>query len=535
MIKRIVTFLMCVALIFSFASLSNASAAEEDVRVQLMALYKQFPDGKYWNSMGLGYNNPDGVTSNPCTGHGRCTWNRRCNCNNFDNAIQCMGYAYKIAYEITGTSAREFKKHYSLDPGVLRVGDVIRYKSDTHSIVVTGVKGNRIAFTDANWTGKCQIRWSEMDLSDIKGFSYVLHKEGNNRKNSVLKFYEATYQPDNTEKWKNTSDSNLHIRASYSKNSESLAKIPPKAEFYVYRHYSDGEILWGRVKYGSYKGWCALNWAKYLSVDGMPVDISFTSPQEKYSVNAAALRWNEVTGADRYYVYVYTKNKRHVKTYIANDTKCFLDIKNVGEYVAKVVAKSSLSSSWSVESKEIGFELLNKMPVLVSNITLTQNVYLYVGQSKTLKATVIPENAEDKSLLWKSSNNKIVTVSKGGKLTAKAPGNAEITVTADDGSEKSKKAKVTVRPQTVKKPKKQKTNKKNSISFSWSAAKGATHYEIYMYKNGAYKKIKTIKKTSYTVPKLKKNKYYYFKVAAVYKKGNLKISGMSSEALKAKI
>ena len=56
------------------------------------------------------------------------------------------------------------------------------------------------------------------------------------------------------------------------------------------------------------------------------------------------------------------------------------------------------------------------------------------GKSITLKATVEPSDASIKTLKWESSNNKVLTVNKNGKVTAKGLGSAVITVSATDGS-----------------------------------------------------------------------------------------------------
>ena len=54
---------------------------------------------------------------------------------------------------------------------------------------------------------------------------------------------------------------------------------------------------------------------------------------------------------------------------------------------------------------------------------------MYVGDSKTLSATVSPSNATNKGVTWKSSNTSVLTVNSNGTITAKSAGSAKITVT----------------------------------------------------------------------------------------------------------
>ena len=86
----------------------------------------------------------------------------------------------------------------------------------------------------------------------------------------------------------------------------------------------------------------------------------------------------------------------------------------------------------------------------VSKITLNKtSMSLYTGSSYTLKATVYPKKATNKKVSWISSNKNVAVVSSTGKVTAKNPGTAVITVKAKDGSRKQRTCKVTVRKKPV--------------------------------------------------------------------------------------
>ena len=58
---------------------------------------------------------------------------------------------------------------------------------------------------------------------------------------------------------------------------------------------------------------------------------------------------------------------------------------------------------------------------------------LIEGETETLVATVMPENATDKSVVWESGNESAATVSQEGLVTAVGEGKATITVKTNDG------------------------------------------------------------------------------------------------------
>ena len=81
--------------------------------------------------------------------------------------------------------------------------------------------------------------------------------------------------------------------------------------------------------------------------------------------------------------------------------------------------------------------------VAVSMITVSpKTLNLEVGQTRTLTATVTPDNATDKTVTWTSSNDKVATV-VDGTVAAVGEGTATITATAANG--KKDTCKVTVK------------------------------------------------------------------------------------------
>lgn len=84
---------------------------------------------------------------------------------------------------------------------------------------------------------------------------------------------------------------------------------------------------------------------------------------------------------------------------------------------------------------------------LVASIALNVTDFqLYASETQQIEANVLPAHADDKSLIWESSNPKVATVA-GGLVTAVAEGKATITCRAADGSGTVTSCTVTVTPQ----------------------------------------------------------------------------------------
>ena len=85
-------------------------------------------------------------------------------------------------------------------------------------------------------------------------------------------------------------------------------------------------------------------------------------------------------------------------------------------------------ASWTIK-----FETRAKR-VKTTGIAITPaSMSLSVNESKTITATVTPENATDKTVTYTSDDPNVATVDSNGVVTGKKPGTANITVTARDG------------------------------------------------------------------------------------------------------
>lgn len=84
--------------------------------------------------------------------------------------------------------------------------------------------------------------------------------------------------------------------------------------------------------------------------------------------------------------------------------------------------------------------------IAVTTLTLNKaTLTLKKGKTFQIKPTIKPANATTKTLKYSSDNQKIATVSKTGKITAKKKGSCIITAKTTDGSNIRKKIKVIVK------------------------------------------------------------------------------------------
>ena len=71
----------------------------------------------------------------------------------------------------------------------------------------------------------------------------------------------------------------------------------------------------------------------------------------------------------------------------------------------------------------------------VTGVKLSANeMTLSIGKTSQIIATVEPEDAANRTLIWKSSNENVATVDVAGNVTAIAEGTSVITVTTEDGN-----------------------------------------------------------------------------------------------------
>ncbi len=115
---------------------------------------------------------------------------------------------------------------------------------------------------------------------------------------------------------------------------------------------------------------------------------------------------------------------------------CTIQVTSSGSgKIQAVETAPNISSSYNVtgawDSPSVSYTATN---FSVTGISLNKtDLFLAVGSSETLSATVTPEDATNKTVTWSSSNTDVATVDENGKVTAVAAGTATITAETVDG------------------------------------------------------------------------------------------------------
>ncbi len=103
------------------------------------------------------------------------------------------------------------------------------------------------------------------------------------------------------------------------------------------------------------------------------------------------------------------------------------------EYVKNLTIYGYKNTAAESFADEFGYKFAEIVPA--KSVTVTPaSCTVQVGESKQLTATVMPENASEKAVVWSSSDSKIVTVDANGTVKGIKNGTATITATAVDGS-----------------------------------------------------------------------------------------------------
>lgn len=100
---------------------------------------------------------------------------------------------------------------------------------------------------------------------------------------------------------------------------------------------------------------------------------------------------------------------------------------------------STIKTQTTTQKKSSSNEITVKPnPIIATEVKINEAIEkMQMGESKDLTVLILPENTEDRTVIWKSSDKSVIFVDNLGKITAKKAGKAEITVSTSNGKSNS--------------------------------------------------------------------------------------------------
>ena len=178
-------------------------------------------------------------------------------------------------------------------------------------------------------------------------------------------------------------------------------------------------IVTAKTVSGNYTATCAITVGDKVNVTGLNIDI--TNLDMIKGETATILATVEPANASEKTISWTSSNKK---------------VATVGN-TGTVTAVSTGETIITAVTKDGSYQRQCKITVTqpVTGLTLSfDTLKLARGKSKTLKATITPEDASVKNILWESSDESVATVTSSGVIRAKSAGNATILATTEDGS-----------------------------------------------------------------------------------------------------
>lgn len=119
-----------------------------------------------------------------------------------------------------------------------------------------------------------------------------------------------------------------------------------------------------------------------------------------------------------------------------------------GEYKITVTFNGKQIESENLEKQTRTFKINAEKPVTEIKIDKTSAKMLVDG-TLAITATIVPEDAENKKIIWSSNNGEVATVDENGLITAEGKGTAIITVYSDENPEIKQTINVTVQENLI--------------------------------------------------------------------------------------
>ena len=243
----------------------------------------------------------------------------------------------------------------------------------------------------------------------------------------------SDFTTDNTKVYANV-ETSLNVRSGPGTSYESLTTIPSGTKMTrIAKGKQKGE-LWDRVKLES--GLVGYVFQTYVEeVPNVQVE-KITLSLDKTTINKGErikikANISPEDAVDK--TLKYSSDNTSVAT-VSSDGY----IQGISSGSAKITAKASNGVTGTINIKVYS-------PV-TDIITSTDNIVLQIGETYKINATVVPDDADNKNILYNTENSGIAKVDEQGIVTGETEGETSINAVSEEGTI-SKKIKVKVIPQ----------------------------------------------------------------------------------------
>ena len=184
------------------------------VEQKLNSLRTKYPDGKWWNHYIATLDDRSNVLDNqsrdyaerfaetvsdyPCRIHTSLEEEQLIgtyDCNFFDGAWQCDGFAKKVFFDIFG--CRVSQQSFRYDTNNIKVGDYVSFNTG-HEAIVVERNGDALTVLSANYDYHCSIEWDDKTLSVSKATGFVRAPNYDAVNGSVNVETNVNFQPESS-------------------------------------------------------------------------------------------------------------------------------------------------------------------------------------------------------------------------------------------------------------------------------------------------------------------------------------------------
>ena len=338
------------------------------------------------------------------------------------NSVKSIGEgAFYYCYGLTGS--------LTIPNSVTSIGDRAFYCCNglTGSLTIPNsvTSIGEAAFYECRFTGTLTIPESLTSISDLTF----------NRCNYITDVYlPATLTSIGANAFSELGWFNSSIKSIYCAASTPPVIGAAKEEAFHYELTRNATLIVPSESIELYK--TAFNWEDFSNIKG---DKEIEATSIELNKTSVSLKMNDSVQLYATILPETTTNKSVTWSSSDNDiaivdSEGLVKAISVGTVIITATSANGLTAQCKITVK----------PVTACGITLNvEEISLLVGQIDRLTATILPENTTDKTVVWSSDNEAVVTISTDGTITAVSVGTAIITATC---GEVSTTCKVTVNP-----------------------------------------------------------------------------------------